>query len=245
MPAQEVETPAIDRTQPSGRWEFDGEVAAVFDNMLARSIPQYEAMREATFELGRHYVQPGTAVVDLGCSRGEALAPFIRHFGINNRYIGIVASSPMAAICRERFDTLIRSSVVDIRETDLRRGYPEAPASLTLCILTAQFIPIEHRQRLILSAFRNTVAGGALIIVEKILGATARLDEQLVSRYYDLKRRNGYTQEDIDRKRLSLEGVLVPLTARWNEELLRAAGWGEIDCFWRYYNFAGWIAIRE
>lgn len=45
-------------------------------------------------------------------------------------------------------------------------------------------------------------------------------------------------------KRKSLEGVLVPITAKWNEELLESAGFSQIDCFWRCLNFAGWIAIK-
>ena len=50
--------------------------------------------------------------------------------------------------------------------------------------------------------------------------------------------------DDIDRKALSLEGVLVPVTAKWNEELLQMAGFRQVDCFWRWMNFAGWIAIK-
>ena len=63
--------------------------------------------------------------------------------------------------------------------------------------------------------------------------------------YYDLKRANGYTEDQIQRKRLSLDGVLVPLTARWNEEMLRMVGFNEVDCFWRWMNFAGWVAIKS
>ena len=235
----------LDRTKPEGRWSFNEDVAACFDNMLARSIPLYDAMREACFALGKEFVQPGTAIVDLGCSRGEALVPYIKHFGVNNRYVGIEISAPMAAVCRERFAIHIANGLIDIRETDLRRTYPKTPASLTLSILTAQFIPIEHRQRVIRSVYRNTLPGGAFLIVEKVLGATSEIDEQMVARYYDMKRANGYSQEDIDRKRLSLEGVLVPVTAHWNEEMLRAAGFTQIDCFWRWMNFAGWIAIKD
>jgi tRNA (cmo5U34)-methyltransferase len=235
----------IDSTQPSGRWAFDESVTVCFDNMLSRSIPQYDVMREASFEIGRRFVQPDTAIVDLGCSRGEALAPFIKQFGIGNRYIGVEISAPMAAACRERFAIHVRNGLVDIRETDLRTGYPNAAASLTLSVLTAQFVPIEHRQRVISAVYRNTVPGGAFLIVEKVLGATASIDEHMVARYYDLKARNGYSREDIDRKRLSLEGVLVPVTARWNEDLLRSAGFAEVDCFWRWMNFAGWVAIKS
>src|SRR5436309_11553385 len=72
--------------RPGPRWEFDEDVTRVFDDMLRRSIPQYEAMRSVVFEVGRRFVQPGTAVVDLGCSRGEALAPFVAEFGDQARY---------------------------------------------------------------------------------------------------------------------------------------------------------------
>lgn len=80
---------------------------------------------------------------------------------------------------------------------------------------------------------------------QDILGATADLNSLMVDRYYTMKAANGYTQEQIERKRLSLEGVLVPVTAHWNEELLRGAGFAEIDCFWRWMNFAGWVAVRR
>src|SRR5262249_48396189 len=71
------------------------------------------------------------------------------------------------------------------------------------------------------------------------------IDGLMVDLYYRLKRENGYTREEIDRKRFALEGVLVPVTARWNEELLRGAGFRQVDYFWRWMNFAGWIAVKE
>jgi tRNA (cmo5U34)-methyltransferase len=37
----------------------------------------------------------------------------------------------------------------------------------------------------------------------------------------------------------------VPVTAGWNEEMLRGAGFQEIDCFWRWLNFAGWVAVKS
>jgi tRNA (cmo5U34)-methyltransferase len=78
-----------------------------------------------------------------------------------------------------------------------------------------------------------------------VLGATADLDALFVRTYHGLKQANGYSAEQVERKRLSLEGVLVPVTARWNEELLLMAGFAQVDCFWRYLNFAGWLALKE
>ena len=62
---------------PEGRWAFNESVTQVFDDMLHRSIPQNDAMRRAVFNVCRKFVQPGTDIVDLGCSCGEAVAPFV------------------------------------------------------------------------------------------------------------------------------------------------------------------------
>lgn len=234
-----------DEITPGTKWEFDAAVTDAFDDMLRRSIPQYDVMRKAVFDLARRYVQPQTDIVDLGCSRGDALAPFIAEYGVQNRHVGIEVSPPMLEAARARFAGFVGTGVVQINDVDLRRTYPAVRASVTLAVLTIQFTPIEHRQRILRDAWRHTERGGCLILVEKILGATADLDAAFVGDYYDIKRANGYTDEQIDRKRLSLEGVLVPVTARWNEELLRGAGFDQVDCFWRYLNFAGWIAVKD
>lgn len=231
-----------DATLPQGRWSFDAGVTHVFEDMLQRSIPDYPTMRQLCFELACPFVQPDTAIVDLGCSRGEALAPFVERFGAQNRYVGVEVSEPMLAAARERFAD---QPQVAVRSLDLRHAYPPEAASVTLCILTAQFVPLEHRPRLFRAMAQHTVPGGVVVVVEKVLGATADLDTLLVERYLRLKAEHGYSQEQIERKRLSLEGVLVPVTARWNEDLLQQAGLRQVDCFWRRLNFAGWIALRD
>lgn len=233
-----------DNVIPQGKWTFDSDVTAVFDDMLARSIPQYEVMRQACFEIGCRYVKRKTDIIDLGCSRGEALAPFIDKFGAQNRFVGVEVSQPMLEAARSRFKGFIDCGVVDIRSLDLRSEYPPSAASLTLSVLTLQFTPIEYRLQILGRIYDSLVDGGALILVEKVIGASAKLDELMVAVYYDMKRRNGYTEDQIQRKRLSLEGVLVPMTAHWNEEMLGVTGFRQVDCFWRWMNFAGWVAVK-
>lgn len=233
-----------DQTMPQGKWQFDGDVTDAFDDMLARSIPQYEVMRRACFDLACAYRQPKTDILDLGCSRGEAMAALVDQFGATNRFIGVEVSPAMLAAARARFQGYIDVGVVAIRDLDLRTDFPHVAASVTLCVLTLQFTPIEYRLRILKDIYDHLLPKGALILVEKVIGATADLDSQMVDIYYKLKARNGYSQEQIERKRLSLEGVLVPVTARWNEEMLAATGFRQIDCFWRWLNFCGWIAVK-
>ncbi len=229
---------------PEGKWEFDGDVAEVFDDMLERSIPQYEVMRDLVDDLLERYRVERTAIVDLGSSRGEAVARAIDRHGAHNTWVLVETAPAMLDALHARYGGLEDGGTVKVLDMDLRVDHPPFAASVVLSVLTMQFVPIEHRQGVVTRVHDHLLDGGAFVVVEKVLGDTAPLDEVMVDRYLQMKADNGYSQEDIDRKRLSLEGALVPLTAAWNEDLLRRCGFQHVDCFWRWMNFAGWIAVK-
>jgi tRNA (cmo5U34)-methyltransferase len=230
---------------PNSKWQFDDDVTQVFEDMLQRSIPDYETMRQAVIDLAVKYAIKGGAIVDLGCSRGENIARLLQTLKGDYPFLCIDVSEPMLQAAQERFKPQIQAGQVRIESFDLRQGYPTVEdVSVTLAVLTLQFTPMEYRQQIVRNIYKSTRPGGCLILVEKVIGATADLDDCMVNLYYALKGQNGYSSEEIQRKRLSLEGVLVPVTARWNEELLQGAGFRQIDCFWRWMNFAGWVAVK-
>ena len=229
---------------PGESWRFDESVTAVFDDMLARSIPQLDAMRNSVFQVASHLIRPNTHVVDLGCALGASMAPLIDRFGGHNRYVGIEASEPMADACRRRLRSFIDAGLVEICNVDLRHGYPDVQASVTLAVLTLMFVPIDDRLRTLTTAYRHTTPGGALILVEKILGNDSAADRLLVDLYHKHKRAMGYTREEIDRKRMALRDVLIPLDAATNERMLRRSGFAHVDCFWRCLNFCAWVAVK-
>lgn len=229
-----------DEITPDAPWVFDESVTDVFDDMLARSIPQYDEMRRLVFEVGQRFVRPvGGTIVDLGSSRGEALTRFVDRFGANARFRGFDVSEPMLAAARQRFQGW--EPYVTFERLDLRTGYPTPTADLTLAVLVLMFVPIEHRLRVLRNVRSHTT--GAAVFVEKVLGSSADTDDLLVSLHLDEKRRSGYTDEQIDRKRLALEGVLVPVSADENLRMFTAAGFSRVECFWRWANFAGWVAL--
>lgn len=227
--------------KPGGKWEFDEQVTECFEDMLERSIPQYAVMRQLVQEIGQKFVRRGSIVVDLGCSRGGALAPLVGS-NLYLQLIGVEVSVPMAAAARTRFEG---ESMVTIEQMDLKAEYPDVGfACLTMAVLTLQFIPINYRQQILKRVFDTTTSGGAFIFVEKVLGNGAEIDSAMVDVYHRMKSVNGYTDDEIETKRQSLEGVLVPVTSEMNEQMLRRAGFSQVDCFWRCANFAGWVAIK-
>jgi tRNA (cmo5U34)-methyltransferase len=240
---------SVDQLVPRGAWVFDDDVSDVLDNMLPRSIPQYDAMRQLVGEIASPFVRDDTWIVDLGCGRGDALAAFVERFGPRVSYLGVDVAEAMMTGAADRFGTTIgapaRPGVPEIAFMDLREQVPARPTSVALMVLSLQFTPIEWRQRILRRTWETMLPGGALVLVEKLLGATADLDRLMVDVYYGRKRAAGYTAEQIDQKRRSLEGVLVPMTASWNEDLLRQTGFTEVDMFWRWCNFGGWVAVKH
>lgn len=238
-----------DRTMPEGRWEFDAAVTEVFADMLERSIPDYQTMRSLVARLGERIIdghplgtQRVSRVLDLGTSRGDAIDLLLDRLGVRCRYVGVDVSEPMLEAARQRFASW--GNVVDIRHCDLRHDFPGGAFDVVQAVLAVMFVPIEYRPTLIGRVYDSLTAGGGLVMVEKVLGSTRKTDEMLTGVYLEHKAASGYSQEAIDRKRLSLEGVLVPLTAAMNESMLRDAGFRAVECVWRWANFAAWVAIK-
>lgn len=232
------------RPLPGARWAFDASVTDVFADMIRRSIPSYDRMRALVHQLACRFIKPKTDVVDLGASRGAQIEPLFDKLGATVRWVLVEKSPDMLAVLRERFDCAQECGYVEVKDLDLRKGYPGVAASLTLAVLTLQFIPVEHRARVVQDAYDRTLPGGALIVVEKVVGSTSALAKTFVDEYHALKRANGYSQDEIDAKADSLEGAMVPLSAEENERMLRAAGFRHVETFWRDLNFCGWLCVK-
>lgn len=237
-----------DNVVPKQKWEFDSEVTRCFENMLERSIPQYQVMRQLTVDLADALVlskKDNFNILDLGCSNGLNLREFVVKYASRGRYLGIDCSQDMLDDFTDRFKLFIDEGVVKCQNLDLRTDFPDGKFDLITSILSLCFIPIQYRQAILNRTYEALNDNGVLIVVEKVLGNSLVLDEAMVDIYYNMKREHGYTDEQIERKRLSLDGVQVPIMSSWNIEMLKNAGFQFVDCFWRWMNFAGYVAIKR
>ena len=55
------------------QFEFDEDVASVFDDMLNRSVPHYTDMLDLTTSFALKYLDDKSVVYDLGCSTATTL----------------------------------------------------------------------------------------------------------------------------------------------------------------------------
>lgn len=233
-----------DCVAPVNHWEFNSDVSQVFHNMLRRSIPELEMMRDLVTLYGSRFVKPNTTIIDLGCSCGDSLLPFVRKFGVSNHYIGIDQSEAMLKQAEFNFHNEEKSGIMELLNLDLCLEFPQSNACLILSVLTMQFIPVERRKKYLQQIYSSLLPDGALILVEKIKGRDAFEENILTELYYELKNIQGYSWQSIERKRMSLQSTMMPSTIECNIGLLHESGFKRVDCFWRCLNFAAWIAIK-
>ena len=131
----------VDNVTPKPKWEFDGDVAKCFANMLERSIPDYKSMRSMVYELGEKFVKPGTWITDIGCSTGLAIEPFYNTHKDECGYFMVDNSEAMIQECECKFAVGIEQGNVKLVNGNFWEAeMPEAQSLVTVyayCIQTA------------------------------------------------------------------------------------------------------------
>jgi tRNA (cmo5U34)-methyltransferase len=225
-------------------FDFGESTAAVFDDMLDRSIPEYRELQRMIGELAATFAEPGTRVYDLGCSTGITLETLADAIEAPVELVGLDYSEPMLARAHERLSGLVEADRLRLLQADLNRGVSIENASVVVLNLTLQFVRPLRRDLLIRGINEGMNPNGALILVEKVLGNDSLFNRTFIRLYYEMKKRNGYTETDIARKREALENVLVPYRVDENFELLERNGFNEVDIFFKWYNFCGIIGVK-
>lgn len=227
-------------------FDFGHDTAAVFDDMLARSVPYYDEIQRMTAELAADFAVEGTRVYDLGCSTCNSFLQIDRVLPRERdvTFVGIDSSPAMLDLAREKLHEAGFRRKFELAHADMNREMEIANASVVLLILTLQFVRPLHRDKVIRRIYEGLTDSGCVIVVEKVLGESSTFNRLFIQHYYEMKRRNGYSEMEISQKREALENVLVPYRLNENMELFRRHGFSNLDVFFKWYNFTGFLAMK-
>ena len=109
---------------------------------------------------------------------------------------------------------------------------------------TIQFIRPQDKLPLLQRIYDGMVEGGAMIIAEKTLAVSARLQDALAFPYYDYKLEQGFSEKDLLDKERSLRGKMTLWTEAELKSALRKVGFREIEPIWRNFAFVGLLALK-
>ena len=230
--------------EPVTDFVFDERVAAVFTDMINRSVPGYGTIISMIGTLAERYAQPDSLCYDLGCSLGGATLAMRRHITAPGCSIVAIDNSPaMIARCgeilaRETAGAPVALQCADILASEIRN------ASFVVLNFTLQFVAPDLRAALIRRIHAGMKPGGMLVLSEKIHFDDAELNALFIDLHHRFKEQNGYSQTELSRKRAAIENVLVPETLRAHEARIRDAGFASFAVWFQCFNFASMVAVK-
>ena len=222
---------------------FDERVAAVFPDMIRRSVPGYSTIIHMIGTLADQRVSPDSNCYDLGCSLGAA-ALAIRQ-GVGQRPCRIIAVDNSLAMLQRARQLVepgqgapIQLVCADIRDIGIRR------ASLVVLNFTLQFVPPQRRLALLQSIHDGMLPGGILVLSEKIRLPSATAEALFVTLHHAFKRAQGYSELEISQKRAALDRVLIPETLEAHKQRLRQVGFSTVEVWFQCFNFVSLVACK-
>lgn len=230
-------------TAVSGEWRFSEDVSKAFDSHVRKSVPFYDELQRMVVELSEYFVRDQSVVYDLGSSTGATLKLLSdSHSGKEDvRYLGFDLSESMVKESKAKVSRPnVRFHHRNIMEVDF-----SPPPNFITALFTLQFLTLAERRTLLARVNEALIEGGGLLIVEKVDAEYSYFEGIWNELHWDFKRRQGLTPEQILEKANSIRGVLNSLTINENLDLLGQTGFDRVEVFFKWYNWAGFIAVKN
>jgi tRNA (cmo5U34)-methyltransferase len=229
-----------------GDFTFNAQTAGVFDDMLERSVPFYSELQQMVGEVAAYCAQKDTRIYDLGCSTGTTLMAMMQAVRDPSvEFVGIDNSPPMLDRARQKIAQAQGKRKLSLVEADLNKmDFEIANASVVTMNWTLQFVRPLYREALLKKICHGLVKNGVLVLCEKVLVEPSLLNRLYIELYYNFKRRHGYSELEIAKKREALENVLIPYRVDENLLLLQKCGFRATDTPFRWYNWSAFIAFK-
>lgn len=223
------------------QFEFDEEVAAVFDDMLERSVPFYKESQKITEFFALKNLKDGSILYDLGSSTASLLLNISRKLECKATLVGLDNSEAMLEQARKKAHAL--GAKLQLQNADILT-YEYKRADVFVSNYTLQFIRPLVREELIKKIASALNKEGVFIFSEKVISHNAKLNKDLIECYYDFKKEQGYSEYEIMQKREALENVLVPYSEEENILMAKNCGFSHCEVVFRWANFATFIAVK-
>ncbi len=224
----------------NSEWSFHKIDPKVFDDHLKKSVPFYAEGHELILRLSDFFLPDNSRCYELGCSNGNLINRIAeKHSKRNISFLGIDNSKRLVeeANARKKNKNL-KFDCADLNTFAFKKS------DLILSYYTIQFIQPRYRQELVQKIYDSLNWGGCFIMFEKVRANDARFQDIWTSVYNDFKTENGYTDKEINNKSRSLRGILEPFSIKENLNMLKRAGFNDIEQVMTYIPFSGFLAIK-
>ncbi len=198
------------------------QLVPYFDTFYGTALEQIPFARDAQFR-----------VLDLGAGTGLLSALVLDVFP-NATFTLVDVSSEMLDRARKRFEQRMgfQFELVDLEHAPLTGSYEVAVSALAL-----HHVEPERLQGVFEKVFAVLEKGGVFINADQTLGTTAETERRYAAEWLRTVQAQGATDADV---LMALKRMEADRTATLENQLawLRAAGFTDVDCWYKQYRFA-------
>jgi len=214
-----------------------------FESHIHKSIRGYGDLRADCIGLSQYFVDDETTVLDIGCSTGQFLNQVrsSNETGAPNAaYIGIDVEESF----QKHWD-IYRADNLEFIVSDVRKFDGFENLSFVTSLFSLQFIPEKDRRSIMQKIYAGLVDGGALVVAEKTLSQSSKIQDMMTFMYYDFKSQH-FSEAELLRKEQSLRDKMKLWSEGQIVEMLVKAGFQSqnIQPFWRNHLFVGMLAVK-
>ena len=148
------------------QFEFDEEVASVFDDMLNRSVPYYKDMLNLSVKFALLYANKDYTIYDLGCSTATTLIQIAKQ-DKTLQLVGIDNSSAMIELAQKKINAYKLDNIKLINDDILNINLNNS--SVVIANYTLQFIRPLYRLDLVKKIYNSLIGEGIFLFSEKII----------------------------------------------------------------------------
>lgn len=236
---------AIHYPENPERFEFDAEIAAIFDDVATRSIPNYREAHAAHARMLAKWIKPGVTILDVGASRGGFIAAlreeYDSHWSAGSMEIDAIDNSPdMCAHLRRDFPS-VHTECLDLASAQFL-SHPQKQYDVLCVNYVIQFIEPRHQMHVLRVLMNMVKVGGVLILGHKAkhYGFAGDVTHE---EYIRWRLNNGYTREEIYAKTRALRNSMWPLD---HGVLMRELkmNFSEVEETYRFMQFVTLFAVK-
>ncbi len=158
----------LDLSEKSSMHVHMREHVAEQDAAIHMGSSEYYSLQRAIFEAALPMITPRCKIVDLSCSNGDWLAPFVERFEDLCHFVAIGEDEKITYSCLDRFRMRVRLGFFEICQLDLAERFPETCSRVTISVMGMGGLNLERQVEVLQKTHRFLERGGAFVMAERV-----------------------------------------------------------------------------
>lgn len=218
----------------------DSTVVSGYAERTARIVPGLRDLHRMTGVLMAEHAPVDARILVLGAGGGLELKAFAEmqpgwHFD------GVDPSPEMLELARTTMGPMAH-------QVRLHEGYidsaPKGPFDGATCLLTLHFLPPAERLRTLQEMHLRLKTGAPIVVAHHSFPSEDPIKDRWLSRNASLAVASGVPVTQAEASIAAIKERLPVLSPAQDVDLLREAGFTNIDLFYCAFTFKGWVAYR-